>query len=319
MTRRSLAALSLARVTAVTVPGGLPRGGRGRRGLAADADRPGPAGRAGPGGRGQPRAAGRRAGRVRTRCRWPCWSRRPGGRRPGPAARLRRPGRRPGPPAAPWAGAGPGRARSPGGSGPGWRSSPVTGGPPSRPAARWSPTTVAVAAVVAAGGVRRQLHPADRHPASYGQNWSEQLNLQFGGIPAAEARAALAAQPGVTGYAAGDYGQVSIGGQAIAGDRPRPAARAGLPHPAGRPGARPPGRDRPRRPAPCGRCTCGWGSACRSAWTGFPPGPARCGSSAWPCSRVQPGQLRPRPTWAPARWSRRRCSRCRRRPPAPGT
>jgi FtsX-like permease family len=52
-------------------------------------------------------------------------------------------------------------------------------------------------------------------PHRYGQNWAEELNLQFAGIPAAKVRAALAAQPGVTGYAAGDYGQVSIGGQAI--------------------------------------------------------------------------------------------------------
>ena len=76
-------------------------------------------------------------------------------------------------------------------------------------------TTVAVAAVVAAGVFGASFIRLTGTPHRYGQNWSEQLNLQFAGIPAAEVRAALAAQPGVTGYAAGDYGQVSIGGQAI--------------------------------------------------------------------------------------------------------
>ena len=52
-------------------------------------------------------------------------------------------------------------------------------------------------------------------PHRYGQNWAEELNLQFAGIPAARVRTVLAAQPGVTGYAAGDYGQVVIGGRAI--------------------------------------------------------------------------------------------------------
>ena len=76
-------------------------------------------------------------------------------------------------------------------------------------------TTAAVAAVIAAGVFGASFIQLTSTPHRYGQNWSEQLNLQFGGIPAAEVRAALAAQPGVTGYAAGDYGQVSIGGQAI--------------------------------------------------------------------------------------------------------
>jgi hypothetical protein len=76
-------------------------------------------------------------------------------------------------------------------------------------------TTAAVAAVIAAGVFGASFIRLTSTPHRYGQNWSEQLNLQFGAIPAAEVRAALAAQPGVTGYAAGDYGQVSIGGQAI--------------------------------------------------------------------------------------------------------
>jgi ABC-type antimicrobial peptide transport system permease subunit len=76
-------------------------------------------------------------------------------------------------------------------------------------------TTAAVMAVIAAGVFGASFIRLTSTPHRYGQNWSEQLNLQFGGIPAAEVRTALAAQPGVTGYAAGDYGQVSIGGQAI--------------------------------------------------------------------------------------------------------
>ena len=75
-------------------------------------------------------------------------------------------------------------------------------------------TTVAVAAVVAAGVFGASFIRLTGTPHRYGQNWAEELNLQFAGIPAAKVRP-LAAQPGVTGYAAGDYGQVSIGGQTI--------------------------------------------------------------------------------------------------------
>ena len=51
-------------------------------------------------------------------------------------------------------------------------------------------------------------------PHRYGQNWAQELDLQFAGVPARQV-SQVAAQPGVRGYAAGDYGQVEIDGQAI--------------------------------------------------------------------------------------------------------
>ena len=66
MTRRSLAALSLARVTAVTVPAACLAVAVAVAASPLMPIGPARAGRAGPGRRGQPRAAGRRAGRDRT-------------------------------------------------------------------------------------------------------------------------------------------------------------------------------------------------------------------------------------------------------------
>ena len=76
-------------------------------------------------------------------------------------------------------------------------------------------TTVAVAAVVAAGVFGASFVRLISTPHRYGQNWAEELNLQLTGVPAAQVSRVLAAQRDVTGYAAGNYGQVSIGGQAI--------------------------------------------------------------------------------------------------------
>jgi hypothetical protein len=75
--------------------------------------------------------------------------------------------------------------------------------------------TIAVAAVLAAGVFGASFIGLISTPHRYGQNWAEELNLQFGGASAALIAKVLAAQPGVTGYAAGDYGQVSVNGQAI--------------------------------------------------------------------------------------------------------
>ena len=76
-------------------------------------------------------------------------------------------------------------------------------------------TTLAVAAVVAAGVFGASFIRLTGTPHRYGQNWSEQLNLQFGGIPAAEVRAALAARAGRDRVRRGNYGRSGIGGQAI--------------------------------------------------------------------------------------------------------
>ena len=50
----------------------------------------------------------------------------------------------------------------------------------------------------------------------YGQNWDAQLDLGFGGAPGAiEANVIAAAGPSVAGYAAGNYGQLTIGNEVI--------------------------------------------------------------------------------------------------------
>jgi hypothetical protein len=74
--------------------------------------------------------------------------------------------------------------------------------------------TIAVAAVLAAATFGASFIRLIGTPHRYGQNWSEELNLQFAGVPAAVVNG-VAAQPGVLGYAAGDYGLVRVGGHAI--------------------------------------------------------------------------------------------------------
>lgn len=75
-------------------------------------------------------------------------------------------------------------------------------------------TTVAVAAVTAAVIFGVSLIGLISNPHRYGQNWALEIDLQLSGVPAQKVHV-LAAQPGVRGYAAGDYGQVSVDGQTI--------------------------------------------------------------------------------------------------------
>jgi hypothetical protein len=77
-------------------------------------------------------------------------------------------------------------------------------------------TTVAVAAVVAALVFGTSLIALVSTPARYGQNWDQELDLGFGGVPAWFGAKVLSAEPAITGYAAGDYGQVTIGGKIVA-------------------------------------------------------------------------------------------------------
>ena len=71
-------------------------------------------------------------------------------------------------------------------------------------------TAVAVAAVVAAMVFGASLLALVGTPHRYGQNWDQELDLQVGAIPLAKGGAVLARVPGLTGYAGGDYGQVSV-------------------------------------------------------------------------------------------------------------
>jgi ABC-type antimicrobial peptide transport system permease subunit len=53
-------------------------------------------------------------------------------------------------------------------------------------------------------------------PHRYGQNWSRVLDLGFGAVAQPVLARIVSAQPGVTGYAAGNYGQVTIQGRTVA-------------------------------------------------------------------------------------------------------
>ena len=77
-------------------------------------------------------------------------------------------------------------------------------------------TTVAVAAVAAALVFGTSLIGLVSTPHRYGQNWSEDLNLQFGGVPAALAAKILSAEPAVTQWAGGNYGPLIIDGRVVA-------------------------------------------------------------------------------------------------------
>ncbi|HYA50612.1 MAG TPA: FtsX-like permease family protein, partial [Streptosporangiaceae bacterium] len=71
-------------------------------------------------------------------------------------------------------------------------------------------TTVAVAAVVAAMVFGASFLALVGTPHLYGQNWAQELNLQAGAVPVAIGEKVLAPVKGLTGYAGGDYGQVTV-------------------------------------------------------------------------------------------------------------
>lgn len=73
-------------------------------------------------------------------------------------------------------------------------------------------TALAVAAVVAAIVFGASLLGLVGTPHRYGQNWDQELDLQVGAIPIVAGDKVLARIPGVTGYAGGNYGQVSVAG-----------------------------------------------------------------------------------------------------------
>jgi ABC-type antimicrobial peptide transport system permease subunit len=76
--------------------------------------------------------------------------------------------------------------------------------------------TVAITAVVAAVVFGTSLIALVSTPHRYGQNWDQELDLEFAGVPAPFGAKVLSAEPAVTGYAAGDYGQLSIKGKNVA-------------------------------------------------------------------------------------------------------
>ena len=75
---------------------------------------------------------------------------------------------------------------------------------------------VAVAAVVAAVVFGASLITMVGTPHQYGQNWDQQFDLEFGAIPAGLGAKLVSADPAVTQYAAGDYGELTVDGKIVA-------------------------------------------------------------------------------------------------------
>ncbi|MBO0788415.1 MAG: ABC transporter permease, partial [Actinobacteria bacterium] len=99
---------------------------------------------------------------------------------------------------------------------------------------------VAAMAVTAAAVFGSSLLGLVGTPHRYGQDWHEYLDLRFGGIHASLLERVVSAQPGVTGYAIGDFGQVRVNGMAVSGIGLTPVRGEGyLTMLAGRPPARP--------------------------------------------------------------------------------
>jgi putative ABC transport system permease protein len=77
-------------------------------------------------------------------------------------------------------------------------------------------TIVAVAAVTAAVVFGTSLVALIGTPHQYGQNWNQEFDLEFGAITATLGARLLAHDPAVTQYAAGDYGELTVGGKPVA-------------------------------------------------------------------------------------------------------
>jgi len=76
-------------------------------------------------------------------------------------------------------------------------------------------SVIAVIALTAAAVFGTSLVALVSTPHDYGQNWDAQLDLEFGGAPGALGARVISAEPAVTGYASGTYGQLMIGGQVV--------------------------------------------------------------------------------------------------------
>jgi hypothetical protein len=87
--------------------------------------------------------------------------------------------------------------------------------------------TVAVTTVTAAEVFGSSLVALVSTPHRYGQNWSQVLDLEFGAASQPMLTRIVSAQPGVTEYAAGDYGQVTIQGRTVAAIGLAPAGGQG--------------------------------------------------------------------------------------------
>ena len=76
-------------------------------------------------------------------------------------------------------------------------------------------SVIAVAALTAAVVFGASMVGLVSTPRDYGQNWVQEVDLNFGGVPLAPAAQALHAIPGITGYAGGNYGQLTVDGRIV--------------------------------------------------------------------------------------------------------
>jgi hypothetical protein len=77
-------------------------------------------------------------------------------------------------------------------------------------------TTLAVSSVVTADICGASLISLVSTPGGYGQNWDQVVDLGFGNVPGSIGGAIAARVPSVSGYAAGNYGQLTIDGKSVA-------------------------------------------------------------------------------------------------------
>jgi hypothetical protein len=76
-------------------------------------------------------------------------------------------------------------------------------------------SAIAVAAVVAAAVFGASLIGLVGTPHRYGQNWDQELSLEFAAVPPATGAKLMSAEPAVTGYARGANGQLTINGMIV--------------------------------------------------------------------------------------------------------
>ena len=180
-------------------------------------------------------------------------------------------------------------------------------------------TVVAIAALVAAAVFGASLAGLVGTPGRYGQNWDAELSTGFAAVPASLGAKVLSTVPGIAGYTEGNSGQLTIDGQlvpAIGVDPPPGSTGQGddsgyLTMLAGR---TPDGPDEIALGAQTLRAIhARLGETVRVAVNlatgsdgpGAPSG--RCGSSASPFSPTSASRISATPTWETAPWSRPRC------------
>jgi ABC-type antimicrobial peptide transport system permease subunit len=76
-------------------------------------------------------------------------------------------------------------------------------------------SVIAVAALAAAAVFGASLVGLVSTPHDYGQNWVQEVDFNFGSAPGAGAVQMAKAIPSISGYAAGDYGQLTIDGAIV--------------------------------------------------------------------------------------------------------